>query len=242
MANGGMDRSTEAPGSRSGTALRDEHDVRHDDDPAVIRHVARPVRNDRVRWGPVWAGLVVTLATYILLQMALIATGALDLSVGGVNEGAILSGIVALVAFVLGGLVTGASARWRNAMDGALNGVVLWGLAIASILVLAFFASGIAAGAFGDIANQFDTDAQELVSDVDAGEATDAAQESAANGLLAITLALIATVVGAVIGAKLWPHDDDEEIDLRERDRLAAGRTTATARPTGTTTTRTDRP
>ena len=54
------------------TVEREHEEVRQGTVPAV--------RGDRVRWGPVWAGLVIALGTYLLLQLALLATGITDLA------------------------------------------------------------------------------------------------------------------------------------------------------------------
>lgn len=172
---------------------------------------------DRVRWGPVWSGLIVTVATYVLLQLALIASGAYEAAIGqveGVNEGAMLSGIVGLVAFLLGGLVAGATALWKDAVNGALHGIVMWALAVVALIGMAILGGGFAAGAVGEVANQFDRDV--TVEDFDAAQAGESAREASGVALLALTLALVAAVAGGVAGAKMWPRGrDDMEVDLR---------------------------
>ena len=49
--------------------------------PAGLRTTVN--RTDRIRWGPVWAGTVVAVATYLLLEMALLGADLLDADVGG---------------------------------------------------------------------------------------------------------------------------------------------------------------
>src|SRR5687768_14589277 len=75
-------------------------------------------RKDRVRWGPVWAGTVTAVATYLLLEMALLGADLLDADVGSTGElpdGALLSAAAAALAFLLGGIVAGASFASRDA-------------------------------------------------------------------------------------------------------------------------------
>src|SRR5690349_12228148 len=47
---------------------------------------------DRVRWGPVWAGLVTTLATFLLLTVAAVSVGAGALTAGADTATAGLGG------------------------------------------------------------------------------------------------------------------------------------------------------
>ena len=86
------------------------------------------VGHDRIRWDAVWAGALTTLATYLTLELLFFALGGLDLGAdagGGTTEAAV-SGVLALVAFFLGGAATGGSAPWHRADDGMVNGVVAW--------------------------------------------------------------------------------------------------------------------
>lgn len=210
---------TDAPGPGRTTTVRDEPVAdrrRATDGPSTVR--------DRVRWGPVWAGLVVTLATYVLLQLALVGTGAYEASIGqveGVNEGALLSGLIGLIAFFVGGIVAGASALWRDPVNGVLHGIITWGLALVALVVLAIFGGGFAAGAVGDAADQFDIDTEAIEEDFDADTAGDNAQEGSAIALLSLSLALAASAAGGAVGAAMWPttrEDLDLDLDLRDRD------------------------
>src|SRR4051794_12919698 len=55
---------------------------------------------DRIRWGAIWAGIVVAVATYLFLQVLLIALDIVDVR-GGDSTDAAWSAIAALVAFLL---------------------------------------------------------------------------------------------------------------------------------------------
>lgn len=81
-------------------------------------------RSSRVLGGPVWSGFVIALATWVLLELALLA-----LELTAINPGAGAadadewwwSALAAVVAFFLGGLVAGASITSRRPGDGVLN-------------------------------------------------------------------------------------------------------------------------
>src|SRR5215212_9414584 len=90
--------------------------------PAGLR--ASVDRRDRTRWGPVWAGTVVAVATYLLLELALLGVDLLDADIGaggGLPDGALLTVVAAALAFLLGGVVAGASFAHRDAEDGVLH-------------------------------------------------------------------------------------------------------------------------
>jgi hypothetical protein len=173
-------------------------------------HAPRPV--DRVRWSAVWAGAVVALTTYLLLQLALVALDIVDIADLSTGE-AIASAVVALVAFFVGGITVGATAWWRGSDDGLLHGVILWAVGIVALLVLSIAGGGIALGSI-DTSETFEDLTAE---DIDA-DAENNAQDAAGYALLGMVAALIAAAAGGLIGAKLWPSDD-RTIDLTEGNR-----------------------
>jgi hypothetical protein len=97
-------------------------------------------RRDRVRWGPIWAGAAVVLTVFIVLQLLFFALGWLDLSFNGRDGSGAAAGIVtgalALIAFLVGGLTAGASTMSRNTGDGMLHGLLVWALSVLGILAL----------------------------------------------------------------------------------------------------------
>ena len=107
---------------------------------------------DRVRWGPVWAGTLVALTTFIFLQLLFFALGWLDLGFDGENiAGArsIVTGVLALIAFFVGGLLASASSMRRGSFDGLLHGVLVWALSALGIITLAAIGWHLAAWAAG---------------------------------------------------------------------------------------------
>ena len=168
-----------------------------------IHNEAQTVRRDRIRWGPIWAGIVTAVGSYLFLQLALVASGIVELG-DSAGDDAIASGIAALVAFFVGGVTTGATAMWQGADDGVLHGIVMWFAALVSIIVFSAIGSGIALGSF-DTADVFD---EFSVEDVDVDQANDDAQDAAGKALLALSLGLAAAAAGGALGAKMWPKDD----------------------------------
>ena len=119
-----------------------------DDDRSWSPPTNTDVRHDRIRWGAVWTGVLTTLSTYIVLQLLFFALGWLDLGVNGADGStrAIVSGVLALIAFFLGGAAAGASALWHRANDGMVNGVVTWAATVIALLGIALVGGGALAG------------------------------------------------------------------------------------------------
>ena len=163
------------------------------------------IRHDRIRWGAVWTGALTTLSVYLVLQLLFFALGWLDLAGGGSGTTrAIVSGVLALVAFLLGGMAAGASALWHRANDGMVNGVVSWAVTVVSLLALALVGGGALVGSLADTATQF-IDIRNAGEGVDVAEATRTAREAAGVTALGLGLSVVAAGLGGSLGAKLWP-------------------------------------
>jgi len=162
--------------------------------------------SDRVRWGPLWAGLITTIATFTLLQLIFIATKAVDVDLGGNDTSfSFWTALSALLAFFVGGLVTGASTKWDREDDGALHGVLLWALATVALLILGGISARALAGPIGGFLNSVGG-AGAIAEGPGRDRAIEAAQDRAAQALISLFLALVAAVAGAVVGSKLWPR------------------------------------
>jgi hypothetical protein len=183
--------------------------------------VTAPVGRQRINWGPVWAGFVIALAVYLLLEMLIFATGAREIDIdAGVNEGALVTGIAALVAFFIGGLVAGATMRWTAPADGFLHGLLVWGLGIVAFLVLSVLGAGLALGGIGTAAGELGVDIEQLAEDAgeefDAAQVADDARDAAGIALLVLGLTLLAAGAGGVVGSRIGAEDRAGAIDLRE--------------------------
>jgi len=175
----------------------------------VTRDEAITRRRDRIRWGPVSAGVVVALSTYLLIQLVLVTVEAVELANPSAND-AVWSALAAVAGFFIGGVVVGATSLWRGVDDGVLHGVVLWATGLVALLALSALAGGLALGSI-DTTDVFDDLETQLETDPVA--ANEDAQEAAGSALAVVTAALAAAALGGAVGAKLWPTVD--VIDLR---------------------------
>jgi hypothetical protein len=158
-----------------------------------------------------------TLSVFIVLQLLFFALGWLDL---GFNENAdsslraIVSGVLALIAFFLGGAAAGASALWHRANDGMVNGVVTWAVTVMAVLALALIGGGALLGTLADVATQF-VDLRRAGAGVDVATATETARETAGWAALGLGLTMLASALGGSIGAKLWPGHGEQDSHRR---------------------------
>lgn len=167
-------------------------------------------RRDRVRWGPIWAGVLVVLTVFIVLQLLFFALGWLDLGFNGAaGTGAtagIVTGVLALIAFFVGGLLAGASTMWRGAGDGLLHGVLVWALSVLGILAIALIGGSALLGPLAQLAGDAaQSGAKAPNVNVDPAQVLNAARQSAGATALSLGLAVAAAAIGGTIGSKIWP-------------------------------------
>jgi cation transport ATPase len=115
---------------------------------------------DRARWGPVWAGLLTALTTYLVLELLAYGLGLLTSTTSSGQMTASraspwVSGILLLIAFFVGGFVAEWSAATRGRSAGLFNGFLVW--ALGTTLILGFSLLGLWSlfGALGNIMGQF---------------------------------------------------------------------------------------
>lgn len=179
------------------------------------------LRRDRVRWGPIIAGLVTTIATMLVLTLLGLAVGmsAFEPTDAGANEvstaAAIWGAVSALVAFFLGGWVAAKSSAVDGDASGALNGFLVGAAALALLIWLIGIGLGNLFGAvsnnLGDIIN-LGTEANVTAPEgtdvaATATENYDEARNSAWGTLAGVVLALAAATVGGWIG-----HNERSEV------------------------------
>jgi hypothetical protein len=163
------------------------------------------VRHDRIHWSAVWTGTLTT-SIYIVLQLLFFALGWLDLGINGAASDttrAVVSGVLGLIAF-LKGAAAGASALWRRANDGMVNGVVMWTATVLVLLTLALIGGGALLESLADVATQLG-DLRNAGSGIDVAGATQTARNTAGWAALGLGLSVIVSALGGSIGAKLWP-------------------------------------
>lgn len=180
--------------------------------------------HDTVRWGPIFAGIMVALISQLLLSALLASIGAIgagDVAARPLATGLGIGAVVSLlISLFLGGWTMASSCGPMNSKTSMLNGIVMW----ATTLVLSglLLTSGVS-GAFGIIASNAgaaitqaeqaanisvpDSQAEvsEAVPNISAQQAENAAAVAGKSGLAFLVgslLGLVATLIGATIGAK----------------------------------------
>ncbi len=113
-----------------------------------------------MRWGAVFAGLVIALVTQMLLTVLGLAVGLTAVNPregapgAGLGWGAAIWGVVSLLcSLFVGGYVAGHfSGVWRKA-DGAMNGVLVWALSLlATVWLVSAGVGSLLSGAFSMVA------------------------------------------------------------------------------------------
>jgi hypothetical protein len=191
-------------------------DVIHE--PAVINRVGD--YHDRVRWGPIISGLLVALATQLILSAMFAAFGADTIAGSGrprtitpdvaTNIG-LWSTIGLLISLFTGGWVTARACGPMNRSTALLNGAILWAttLAVSSWLLASGVsgAFGVAASNAGEVINQVQQQGGINVprANVGAQQTRDIAGNTA-KGLwwfvFGSLLGLVASMIGAAAGAR----------------------------------------
>lgn len=185
--------------------------------------VVAPVADyhDLVRWGPIFSGLVMAIATQLVLTglgaaIGLTSLAAMDAPQGNTGEvGAavgIWSIISLLIALFLGGWVTARACGPMNRSTAMLNGAILWATTLA---VSAWLLSSGVTGAFGLVAQGADAVINQVPPDVlpnsvpDPNVTNDEAQNIAGNAAkvgwsftLGSLLGLVAALAGSATGAR----------------------------------------
>ncbi len=179
--------------------------------------------HDTVRWGPIFAGIVVSVVSQLMLS-------ALGAAIGGFAAGeatpstigtslGIWAIISLLISLFLGGWVMAASCGPMNSKTAMLNGIILWAttLVISGWLLASGVSGtfGIIAANAGDVLNQVQQSAgvslpsQDEVSQAVPNVSPEQAAQYAANAskaglsfIVGALLGLVASLIGATVGAK----------------------------------------
>jgi len=156
-----------------------------------------------LKWGPIWAGLLTALGLFILMTLAAIAVGLQ--AAPGADEGdaamvaGIVTGLIALVAFFIGGFVSSWSAELTDNKRSLLNGFLVWALFLMLLLILAAFGAGSIFGAATNLLGDVSVNVPDV--NVTPEDAIAGARESAWGSLLALALTAAAAALGGVVGA-----------------------------------------
>jgi hypothetical protein len=176
-------------------------------DPAIDMVDVGNGTRDRVRWGPIWAGLVTAIALFLLLSAGAVAVGAQVVS--GASDadeaglaGGIVSAVIALLAFLVGGYVAARTAGVIGRGYGALNGFLVWALGIVIVLALAAFGLGSLFGASGDLFAQYQQMGQPQPEGVDPDSVIEGIRNGSLGAFVAMLLPALAAALGGWLGSR----------------------------------------
>jgi len=177
---------------------------------------------DRVRWGPIWAGLLAAFFTLLVLSLLGLAIGASTVNAGQAAQGtgaqnagqysAIWAGLTAILAFLVGGYVAGRTAAVHERGWAGINGGLVFLLALPILLWLASQGLGAVIGNASTIASGLGinlgqlgntaTGAAKNITPAQAQQAADTARNTAWGTLLGLLLGYGAAVLGGVLGTR----------------------------------------
>lgn len=208
--------------------------ARHPNDPTGDRPVQRPVTTepvavvadtaavgptfrDRVRWGPIVAGVFTALTTLVIMTVLGLALGLSAFEPGETGErtvgtAAAIWGIIsAVLAFFLGGWVAGRNALGSAEDNGAINGFLVGAATIAVMLWMIGAGLGNLMGLAGTNIDEISRITGQPLTQIEGEEATDAAaatarqnyddaRNSAWGTLAGLIVALSAATAGGALG------------------------------------------
>jgi len=181
---------------------------------------------DRVRWGPIMAGLLSALATFAIFTLlgAAIGTTTLDANGGVPPAGAttnqfgsiasIWGAVSALLSFFIGGFIAAKTAAVGGRGNGWINGTMVF---LTGLVLITYLASQGAGNLFGTLGTNL-TDLRILgtntFNDPSArAQAVDHAKNGLWSSLASVLIGLIASGLGGVAGSRVerevW-HSDAE--------------------------------
>lgn len=185
------------------------------DETIEVERIDTPARTlvarDRVRWGPVWAGLMTTLSIFLLLTLLMYGIGAQRLTVANNtrvdNTNTWLTVVIGLVSFFLGGWVATQTAFVRGTAAGLLNGFLVWALGLVLILALSSLGVGMAFGAAGNIFDQLITVQRSQINlpNFNIPEVSRYVQSGALWGFISLAIAAGSAMLGGWLGSKGRP-------------------------------------
>ena len=161
---------------------------------------------DAVRWGPIWAGLVVALSSFLLLSLVAIVIGFQVVDTGDVTAqaaqtGAIITGVLVLFAFLIGGFVAGRTSAVPGRGAGLLNGFLVWALGLVLIVVLTLVGLGEIFGAVGDFFAQLRA-LGAAAEDIDREAVVRTLRNTSVIALASMALPALAAAIGGWAGAR----------------------------------------
>ncbi|HEX6543952.1 MAG TPA: hypothetical protein VF040_19520, partial [Ktedonobacterales bacterium] len=165
---------------------------------------------DRVRWGPVWAGLLTALTLFLVLELLAYGLGLLTTttstgSVTASDASPWISGILGLIAFFVGGFIAERSSAARGSGAGLLNGFMVWALGTTLILLLSTLGLGALFGALGSAIGQVIASGSQVSlpnsGGVNPNRVSEISQSVALGAFASLVLSAIAAALGGLLGS-----------------------------------------
>jgi len=226
--------STPVQAAPTRTVRRQASDPRYWQDGDATHDVEIPqaynLNRDRVRWGPIVAGLCTALTSLLILSLLGLAFGLTVVNAGTAaaqggapadtgRNSAIWGAVSALIAFFLGGWVAGKTAAIFGRGWGALNGALVFLVAVPVTLWLASMGLGTLLGSLGSFAGSLNADpgtaqqaaqgaadqarnAAQNVQPIDVARAAENARNAAWGTLAGMLLGLGASTLGGMLGTR----------------------------------------
>ena len=167
---------------------------------------------DRVRWGPIWAGLLTTFTSFLLLELLAYGLGLLTNNgtngTGASGASPWVTGIIGLIAFFLGGYIAERTSAVRGNGAGMLNGFMVWALATTLIFALSVLGLSTLFGALGNVAGQFVAAGRSVNPgnvNVNPADIAAATRNAAWGAFFSLLLAAIAAAAGGMLGGQGRP-------------------------------------
>lgn len=165
-------------------------------------------RRDSVRWGPIWAGLITAITTFLMLQLLAIGLGLVGIGPNSTGS-AWVPAIVGLIAFFTGGSVAGMTSAVRGVGTGILNGFLVWALGTVLILFLSALGLGQIFGALGNVVGQLGALQQiqqggipQGAPNVDPAQVAQAVRTGAIAAFFGLLVSALASMVGGLLGGR----------------------------------------
>ncbi|MDP8925274.1 MAG: hypothetical protein M3O34_20710 [Chloroflexota bacterium] len=166
---------------------------------------------DRVRWAAIWAGVITTLTSSLLLGLLGLAVSltADNAGVRGTAQAATIWAVVAmLLAFLLGGYVAGGAAAVFDRRWGALNGALVFAVTLPLVLWLTTTGIGAALGIVANYAAAMAIDPAQLHGFIEGAPSVGApslGRETVQTlwiGFAGLLLALAMSMLGGALGTR----------------------------------------
>lgn len=165
----------------------------------IPAHAEMLVPGDRIRWGPVWAGLMTTLTGFIVLELLAYAIGILNgTSSTGTSTGGWVTGIIALIAFFLGGWVAEMTSAARGVGAGIINGLMVWALGVTLIVLFSLVGLGTFFGAAGNVLGQIAASSRSL----NIGQLSAVSNLAAWGAFISLVASALAAALGGLVASR----------------------------------------